>query len=68
MDCRFRTKGSRFERGGGRSWRWALRFLYMYILKRGFLDGIAGLDMCLFMTRDELEISRRFRVLMEEAK
>ncbi len=40
----------------------------MYILKRGFLDGIAGLDMCLFMTRDELEISRRFRVLMEEAK
>jgi dTDP-4-dehydrorhamnose reductase len=28
----------------------------------------ADLAMCLFMTRYELEISRRFRVLMEEAK
>jgi glycosyltransferase involved in cell wall biosynthesis len=43
--------------------RWALRFLYMYVLKRGFLDGAAGLDMCLFMTRYELEISKTFATL-----
>lgn len=43
--------------------RWALRFLYMYVLKRGFLDGAAGLDMCLFMTRYELEISKTFAAL-----
>lgn len=43
--------------------RWALRFFYMYFLKCGFLDGAAGLDMCLFMTRYEYEISRKFRTL-----
>ncbi len=41
--------------------RWALRFLYMYILKQGFLDGATGLDMCLFMTRYEFEIARKFK-------
>lgn len=40
--------------------RWALRFLYMYFLKRGFLDGAAGFDMCLFMTRYEFEIAKKF--------
>lgn len=39
--------------------RWMLRFFYMYVLKRGFLDGAAGLDMCQFMTRYEREISRK---------
>lgn len=43
--------------------RWLLRFLYMYVLKRGFLDGRAGLDMCLFMTRYEIEIARKFKEL-----
>lgn len=43
--------------------RWALRFFYMYVLKRGFLDGAAGLDMCTFMTRYEFEISKKFRAL-----
>ena len=40
--------------------RWLLRFIYMFLWQRGFLDGSAGLDMCLFMTRYEREISRRF--------
>ena len=40
--------------------RWALRFLYMYVLKCGFLDGAAGLDMCRFMTRYEREIAKKF--------
>ena len=43
--------------------RWALRFLYMYVLKCGFLDGAAGLDMCLFMTRYEREIAKKFKEL-----
>lgn len=43
--------------------RWFLRFCYMYILKKGVLDGRAGLDMCLFMTRYELEISKKFKEL-----
>ncbi len=43
--------------------RWAFRFLYMYFMRRGFLDGAAGLDMCLFMSRYEREISRRFQIL-----
>jgi len=43
--------------------RWLARFVYMYILKRGFLDGSAGLDMCLFMSRYEREISRKYRKL-----
>ncbi len=43
--------------------RWALRFFYMYFMKRGFMDGAAGLDMSLFMTRYEREIARRFRAL-----
>ncbi|MFZ5998463.1 MAG: glycosyltransferase family 2 protein [Nitrospirota bacterium] len=40
--------------------RWLLRFFYMYILKKGFLDGAAGLDMCLFMTQYEKEIARKY--------
>lgn len=43
--------------------RWLARFVYMYILQRGFLDGSAGLDMCLFMARYEREISRKYRQL-----
>lgn len=46
--------------------RWLLRFLYMYVFRRGYLDGAAGLDMCLFMTRYEREISLRFSRLKEK--
>jgi glycosyltransferase involved in cell wall biosynthesis len=48
--------------------RWALRFFYMYVLKLGFLDGAAGLDMCLFMTRYELEITRKLKLLRGKDK
>lgn len=47
--------------------RWLLRFIYMYILKFGFLDGSAGLDICLFMARYELEISKKFNRLKRGA-
>jgi hypothetical protein len=43
--------------------RFLLRFFYMYFFKKGFLDGKAGLDMCMFMSRYEREISKRFRKL-----
>ena len=44
--------------------RWAFRFLFMYVMKRGFLDGATGFDMCLFMTRYEFEIAKKFKTLM----
>ncbi|HET6513549.1 MAG TPA: glycosyltransferase family 2 protein [Thermodesulfovibrionales bacterium] len=47
--------------------RWLFRFFYMYIMKRGFLDGNAGLDMCLFMARYEMEITRKYRYLIKES-
>lgn len=40
--------------------RWLFRFVYMYFIRFGILDGAAGLDMCIFMSRYEREISRRF--------
>lgn len=40
--------------------RWLFRFIYMYFIKQGFLDGTAGLDMCQFMARYEIEIAYRF--------
>lgn len=43
--------------------RWLFRFVYMYLLRLGFMDGAAGLDMCLFMLRYEQEIARRFKEL-----
>lgn len=43
--------------------RWLFRFVYMYILRLGFLDGVKGLDMCLFMLNYEREIARKFKEL-----
>ncbi len=48
--------------------RWLLRLIYMSILKRGFLDGRAGLDLCLFMSRYEREISKSFRRQKKQKK
>ena len=43
--------------------RHMFRFLYMYFLRAGFLDGAAGLDMCLFMSKYEREISVKYKEL-----
>jgi hypothetical protein len=43
--------------------RWLFRFSYMYFIRFGFLDGMAGLDMCIFMSKYEKEISKIFRAL-----
>ena len=47
--------------------RHVFRFIYMYLIKKGFLDGAAGLDMCLFMSRYEREISLRYKELRKKA-
>ena len=37
--------------------KWLFRFLFMYILRLGFLDGLTGLRFCLFISAYELLIS-----------
>jgi len=37
--------------------RWLFRFLWMYILRFGFLDGLTGLRFCLFISSYELLIT-----------
>jgi glycosyltransferase involved in cell wall biosynthesis len=34
--------------------RWLARFLWMYVVKLGFLDGLTGLHFCLFISSHEL--------------
>jgi hypothetical protein len=46
--------------------RCLIRFLYMYVFKLGFLDGSAGLDMCIFISRYEREISKKYSQLKKE--
>lgn len=37
--------------------KWLCRFLFMYIIRLGFLDGLTGLRFCLFMSAYELLIA-----------
>lgn len=37
--------------------KWLFRFLFMYVLRLGFLDGLNGLRFCLFISAYELLIS-----------
>jgi len=46
--------------------RWLLRFLWMYILRFGFLDGRTGLRFCLFISSYELLISLKTVELSQE--
>jgi glycosyltransferase involved in cell wall biosynthesis len=36
--------------------KWLFRFVYMYVLKLGFLDGVAGFRFCLFISAYEMLI------------
>ena len=47
--------------------RWLFRFLWMYFLKLGFLDGMTGLRFCLFISSDELLIALKTVELKQEA-
>jgi hypothetical protein len=37
--------------------KWLFRFLFMYVLRLGFLDGLTGLRFCLFISSYELLVS-----------
>jgi hypothetical protein len=39
--------------------KFAFRFLWMYVLKLGFLDGTTGLRFCLFISAYELQIEQK---------
>ena len=45
-----------------------LRFVYQYVLRRGFLDGGAGLRYCLLLSRYEGFASEEIRALRAAAR
>jgi glycosyltransferase involved in cell wall biosynthesis len=46
--------------------RWLFRFLWMYILQLGFLDGHNGFRFCMFISSRELLISLKMAELLQE--
>jgi glycosyltransferase involved in cell wall biosynthesis len=48
--------------------KWFGRFLYMYFLKLGFLDGLNGLRFCLFISSHELFVGLKLLELQEQAR
>jgi glycosyltransferase involved in cell wall biosynthesis len=48
--------------------KWLFRFLYMYVLKLGFLDGATGFRFCLFISAYEMLIGLKIRELLLEQK
>jgi glycosyltransferase involved in cell wall biosynthesis len=41
--------------------RWAFRFIFMYVLRMGFLDGVIGFHFCLLLAAYEHQISLKMR-------
>jgi glycosyltransferase involved in cell wall biosynthesis len=48
--------------------KWFFRWLYMYIFRLGFLDGIIGFHFCLFIASYEHQMSLKLRELLMEAE
>lgn len=48
--------------------KWLMRFGYMYLGQRGFLDGRVGLEFCLFMSAYELLISLKLKELQNQGE
>jgi len=48
--------------------KWLMRFLYMYVLRLGVLDGLNGLRFCLFISSYELQIGLKLRELRLQAE
>ncbi|MGA1017116.1 MAG: glycosyltransferase family 2 protein, partial [Phycisphaerales bacterium] len=46
--------------------RWLFRFLFMYVLRLGVLDGLAGLRFCLFISAYELLIGLKMVELLQK--
>lgn len=48
--------------------RWVFRFLYMYVLRLGVLDGMTGLRFCLFIAAYDFLIQLKIRELLLEER
>ena len=48
--------------------RWAFRWLYMYVLKLGILDGVTGFHFCLFMAAYEHQITMKLKEMRQAGK
>ncbi|MHC4965578.1 MAG: glycosyltransferase family 2 protein [Planctomycetota bacterium] len=48
--------------------KWLFRFLFMYVLRLGFLDGLTGLRFCLFISSYELQISLKIVELLKQRR
>lgn len=49
--------------------KWLARFVFSYILQRGFLDGVTGFRFCLFLTAYELLIDLKLKEIeLEEQR
>jgi glycosyltransferase involved in cell wall biosynthesis len=48
--------------------KWAFRWLYMYVLKLGFLDGAVGFHFCLFLASYEHQITLKLKELRQQAR
>ncbi len=48
--------------------KWLCRFIWMYVLRFGFLDGLTGLRFCLFISSYELLISLKMVELKQEER
>jgi hypothetical protein len=48
--------------------KWFFRWLYMYVLKLGFLDGVVGFHFCLFLASYEHQITLKLAELRSEAR
>jgi glycosyltransferase involved in cell wall biosynthesis len=46
--------------------RWIARWIYMYFLRLGFMDGDVGFHFCLFMTSYEHQIDLKLREMLVE--
>jgi acetyltransferase-like isoleucine patch superfamily enzyme/glycosyltransferase involved in cell wall biosynthesis len=48
--------------------KWFFRFIWMYLIKAGFLDGITGLRFCLFISTYEIHISLKMIELRQDRR
>ena len=48
--------------------KWFFRWLYMYVLKLGFLDGVVGFHFCMFLASYEHQITLKLAEMRREAR
>ena len=48
--------------------KWFFRWLYMYVLKLGVLDGVVGFHFCMFLASYEHQITLKLAEMRREAR